>query len=44
MTGNLEKKAVKETLRKIVYGNNTIPHKAKAELEMIIELDNKYLY
>lgn len=40
MTGNLEEKAVKETLKKIIDGNNAIPYKARVELKMIIELEH----
>lgn len=40
MTGNLEEKAVKEILKKIIDDNNAIPHKAKADLKMIIELEH----
>jgi len=40
MTGNLEEKAVKETLKKIIDDNTAIPHKVKADLKMIIELEH----
>lgn len=40
MTDSLDEKAVKEILKKIIDNNNAIPHKAKVELKMIIELEH----
>ena len=40
MIGNLDEKAVKEVLKKIIDNNATIPYKAKAEIKTIIELEN----
>ncbi|QQQ99223.1 hypothetical protein I5Q83_24975 [Enterocloster clostridioformis] len=40
MTINLEEKAVKEALKKIIDNNNTIPYKAQVELKMIIEMEH----
>lgn len=40
MTMNLEEKAVKEALKKIIDNNNAIPYKAKVELKMIIEMEH----
>ncbi|MBD5451013.1 MAG: hypothetical protein HDR25_00060 [Lachnospiraceae bacterium] len=40
MIGNLDEKAVKEVLKKIIDNNDTIPYKAKAEIKTIIELEN----
>ena len=40
MAGNLDEKAVKETLKKIIDNNNTIPYKAKMELKAILELEH----
>ena len=40
MTGNLDEKAVKEALKKIIDNNGAIPHKAKAELKGIIEMEH----
>ena len=39
MVGNLDEKAVKETLKKIIDNNNTIPYKAKMELKTIVGLE-----
>ena len=39
MTGNLDEKAVKEVLKRIIENNN-IPYKAKAEIKAIIELEH----
>ncbi len=38
MADNLDKKAVKEVLKKIIENNNTIPYKAKAEIKAIIDV------
>ena len=40
MTGNLDEKAVKEVLKRIIENNNNIPYKAKAEIKAIIELEH----
>lgn len=40
MVCNLDEKAVKETLKKIIDNNNTIPYKAKVEIKAIIELEH----
>ena len=40
MVGNLDEKAVKETLKKIIDNNNTIPNKAKVEIKAIIEMEH----
>ncbi len=40
MADNLDKKAVKEVLKKIIENNNTIPYKAKAEIKAIIEMEH----
>ncbi len=40
MIGNLDEKAVKEALKKIVDNNDTIPYKVKAQLKAIIELEH----
>ncbi len=40
MAVNLEEKAVKETLKKIIDNNDNIPYKAKMELKMIIESEH----
>ena len=36
----LDEKAVKETLKKIIDNNNTIPNKAKVEIKAIIEMEH----
>lgn len=36
----LEEKAVKETLKKIIDNDDTFPHEAKMELKMIIESEH----
>lgn len=41
MVGNLDEKAVKEALKKIIDNNDTIPYKAKAEIKTMIELEHK---
>ncbi len=33
MAGNLDEKAVKEVLKKIIGNNNNIPYKAKAKIK-----------
>ena len=40
MAGNLDEKAVKEVLKRIIKNNNNIPYKAKAEIKAIIELEH----
>lgn len=41
MAGNLDEKAVKEVLKKVIENNNnTIPYKAKAEIKAIIEMEH----
>lgn len=40
MADNLDKKAVKEVLKKIIENNNNIPYKAKAEIKAIIEMEH----
>ena len=40
MTGNLDEKAVKEVLKRIIKNNNNIPYKTKAEIKAIIELEH----
>ena len=40
MADNLDEKAVKEVLKKIIENNNTIPYKAKAEIKAIIEMEH----
>ena len=40
MADNLDEKAVKEVLKKIVENNNNIPYKAKAEIKAIIEMEH----
>ena len=37
---DLDEKAVKETLKKIIDNNNTIPNKAKVEIKAIIEMEH----
>lgn len=37
---NLEEKAVKETLKRIIDNNEAIPYKARIELKMIIEMEH----
>ena len=39
MADNLDEKAVKEVLKKIIENNNNIPYKAKAEIKEIIEME-----
>ena len=38
MAGNLHEKALKEALKKIIEDNNTIPYKAKVEIQAIIDV------
>ena len=40
MVGNLDEKAVKETLKKIIDNSNAILYKAKVEMKTIIELEH----
>ncbi len=40
MAENLQEKAVKETLKRIIDGNINIPEKAKMELKIIIESEH----
>lgn len=40
MAENLQEKAVKDTLKRIVDGNINIPEKAKLELKAIIEFEH----
>ena len=40
MDDNLDEKAVKETLKKIIDDSNAIPYKAKVEMKEIIELEH----
>ena len=40
MAGNLDEKAIKEVLKKIIENNNNIPYKAKLEIKAIIELEH----
>ena len=40
MAGNLDEKAIKEVLKKIIENNNNIPYKAKEEIKTIIELEH----
>ena len=40
MADNLDEKAIKEVLKKMIGNNNTIPYKAKAEIKAIIELEH----
>ena len=40
MAGNLDEKAIKEVLKKIIENNNNIPYKAKEEIKAIIELEH----
>ncbi len=40
MADNLDEKAVKEVLKKIIENNNNIPYKAKAEIKEIIEMEH----
>lgn len=40
MIVNLEEKAVKEVLKKIIESNDSIPHKTKVGLKMIIESEH----
>ena len=40
MADNLDEKAVKEVLKKIIENNNTIPYKAKTEINAIIEMEH----
>lgn len=40
MVDNLDEKAVKETLKKIIDNSNAIPYKAKVEIKAIIELEH----
>ena len=37
---DLDEKAVKETLKKIIDNNNIIPYKAKVEIKAIIEMEH----
>lgn len=37
---NLEEKAIKELINKIIENNEAIPYKAKVELKMIIEREH----
>ena len=40
MADNLDEKAVKEVLKKIIKNHNTKPYKAKAEIKAIIEMEH----
>jgi len=40
VAGNLNEKAIKEVLKKIIENNNNIPYKAKEEIKAIIELEH----
>lgn len=37
---NLEEKAIKEVLKRIIDNNEVIPYKARIELKMIIEMEH----
>ena len=39
MSDNLDEKAMKEVLKKIIENNSTIPYKAKRDIKAIIELE-----